>query len=79
MEKFEIWAFILLRNFPVVLIIFTGRGGAGNLPLPTVRGGASIPEINITNVHTPNQADQLEKDKAKNSLHSAHMNKRTTR
>ena len=43
LEKVEIWAFILPRNFPAVLIIFTGRGGAGNLPLPTVRGGAGNP------------------------------------
>ena len=35
LEKVEIRAFILPRNFPAVLIIFTGRGGAGNPPLPT--------------------------------------------
>ena len=40
MGKVEIRAFILPRNFPAVLIIFTGRGGAGNPPFPTVRGGA---------------------------------------
>ena len=51
LEKVDIRAFILPRNFPAVLIIFTGRGGAGNPPFPTVRGtppspwgGASIPE-----------------------------------
>ena len=38
-----------------------------------------VGKIDIANVHTPNQADQLEEYKAKNSLHSAHMNKRTTR
>merc|ERR1712218_1011 len=43
LEKIEIWAFILPRNFPAVLIIFTGRGGAGNPPLPTTRGGAGNP------------------------------------
>ena len=42
-QKVEIWAFILPLNFPAVLIIFTGRGGAGNPPLPTVRGGAGNP------------------------------------
>ena len=39
-QKVEILAFIVPRNFPAVLIIFTGRVGAGNPPLPTVRGGA---------------------------------------
>ena len=43
LEKVEIRAFILPRNFPAVLIIFTGRGGAGNPPLPTARGGAGNP------------------------------------
>ena len=43
LEKFEISVFILPRNFPAVLIIFTGRVGAGNPPLPTVRGGAGNP------------------------------------
>ena len=38
LDKVEIRAFILPRNFSVVLIIFTGRGGAGNPPLPTARG-----------------------------------------
>ena len=33
------------RNFPAVLIIFTGRVGAGNPPLPTVRGGAGNPPL----------------------------------
>ena len=39
----ESWdsAFILPRNFPAVLIIFTGR--AGNPPLPTAQGGAGNP------------------------------------
>ena len=31
------------RNFPAVLIIFTGRGRAGSPPLPTVRDGAGNP------------------------------------
>ena len=43
MEKVDIGAFILPRNFPAVLIIFTGRGGAGTPPLPTARGGAGNP------------------------------------
>ena len=43
LEKVEILVFILPRNFPAVLIIFTGRGGAGNPPLPTARGGAGNP------------------------------------
>ena len=43
LEKIEIWAFILPRNFPAVFIIFTGRGGAGNPPLPTARDGAGSP------------------------------------
>ena len=43
LEKVEIRVFILPRNFPAVLIIFTGRGGAGNPPLPTARGGAGNP------------------------------------
>ena len=45
LEKVEIRAFILPRNFPAVLIIFTGRVGAGNPPLPTVRGGAGNPPL----------------------------------
>ena len=43
LEKAEIQALILPRNLPAVLIIFTGRGGAGNPPFPTVRGGAGNP------------------------------------
>ena len=43
LEKVEIRAFILPRNFPAVFIIFTGRGGAGNPPLPTARDGAGNP------------------------------------
>ena len=43
LEKVAIQVFILPRNFPAVLIIFTGRGGAGNPPLPTARGGAGNP------------------------------------
>ena len=38
LEKAEILALILPRNLPAVLIIFTGRGGAGNPPLPAGRG-----------------------------------------
>ena len=46
--KVEIWAFILPRNFPADLIIFTGRGGAGNPPpSPSPRGRASIPVFYI--------------------------------
>ena len=45
LEKVEIQAFILPRNFPAVLIIFTGRVGTGNPPLPTVRGGAGNPPL----------------------------------
>ena len=44
LEKVDIRAFILPRNFPAVLIIFTGRGGAGNPP-PSPRGGASFPAL----------------------------------
>ena len=43
LEMVEIRAFILPRKFPAVLIIFTGRGGAGNPPLPTALGGAGNP------------------------------------
>ena len=43
LEKVEIRAFILPRNFPAVLIIFTGRGG--ELPLPAVWGGAGNPPL----------------------------------
>ena len=43
LEKVEIRAFILPRNFPAVLIIFTGRGGEP--PLPTVRGQAGNPPL----------------------------------
>ena len=39
LEKVEIRAFILPRNFPAVLIIFTGRGGAGNPPSPRCGAG----------------------------------------
>ena len=45
LEKIEIRAFILPRNFPAVLIIFRGRGGAGNPPLPTARGGCGEPPL----------------------------------
>ena len=38
LEKIEIRAYILPCNFPAVLIIFTGRGGAGNPPFPAGRG-----------------------------------------
>ena len=44
LDKIEIRAYILPRNFPAVLIIFTGRGGAGNPPFPTVRGVHPWPE-----------------------------------
>ena len=37
LEKVEIRVFILPCNFPAVLIIFTGRGGAGNPPFPAGR------------------------------------------
>ena len=61
LEKVEIRAFILPRNFPAVLIIFTGRGRepppphsagrGGEPPLPrgegSSRGGASIPGGNV--------------------------------
>ena len=45
LEKVEIRVFILPRNFPAVLIIFTGRGRAGNPPFPTVRDGAGNPPL----------------------------------
>ena len=47
LEKIEIRAFILPRNFPAVLIIFTGRVGAGNPPLPAGRvpRGAGRPSL----------------------------------
>ena len=45
LEKVEIRTFILPRNFPAVLIIFTGRGGAGSPPFPIVRGGAGNPPL----------------------------------
>ena len=38
LEKVEIRVFILPRNFPAVLIIFTGRGGEGNPPFPMGQG-----------------------------------------
>ena len=41
LEKVEIRAFILPRNFPAVLIIFTGQGGAGNPP-PSPRAGFPV-------------------------------------
>ena len=43
LEKIEIWAFILPRNFPAVFIIFWGLGRAGNPPHPTMRGGEGNP------------------------------------
>ena len=39
LEKVEIRAFILPRNFPAVLIIFTGRGGEPPPPHSAGRGG----------------------------------------
>ena len=45
LEKVEIQAFILPRNFPAVLIIITGRGGAGRGTPPSPQGGASIPAV----------------------------------
>ena len=45
LDKIEIRAYILPRNFPAVLIIFTGRGRAGNPPFPTVRDGAGNPPL----------------------------------
>ena len=47
LEKFEIRAFILPRNFPVVLIIFTGRGGEPPPPHSAGRGRESIPGLNV--------------------------------
>ena len=46
LEKVEIRVFILPRNFPAVLIIFTGRGGEPPLPCGegSPRDGASIPD-----------------------------------
>ena len=43
LEKVEIRAFILPRNFPAVFIIFWGLGRAGNPPHPTMRGGEGNP------------------------------------
>ena len=47
LEKVEVRAFILPRNFPEALIIFPGAGRGGEPPLPrgegSPRGGASIP------------------------------------
>merc|ERR1719220_1377493 len=43
LEKVDIRAFILPRNFPAVLIIFTGRGGAPPLPHRAGRGGEPPP------------------------------------
>ena len=45
LEKAEIQALILPHNLPAVLIIFTGRGRAGNPPFPTVRDGAGNPPL----------------------------------
>ena len=47
LQKVEIRAFILPRNFPAVLIIFMGRGGAGNPPYPAGRvpRGAGRPSL----------------------------------
>ena len=61
LEKVEIRAFILPRNFPAVLIIFTGRGGAGNPPFPTVRGGAGRPSLTES---IPPSDDNREDDKS---------------
>ena len=58
LEKVEIQAFILPRNFPAVLIIFTERGGgpppspqrgAGRGTPPSPRDGASIPADSTRN------------------------------
>ena len=45
LEKFEIRVFILPCNFPAVLIIFTGRGGAGNSPPPHSAGRGGEPPL----------------------------------
>ena len=45
LQKVEIRAFILPRNFPAVLIIFTGRGGAGNSPPPHSAGRGGEPPL----------------------------------
>ena len=45
LEKVEIRAFILPRNFPAILIIFTGRGRAGNPPLPQSAGRGGEPPL----------------------------------
>ena len=45
LEKVEIQAFILPRNFPAVLIIFTGRVGAGNPPPPHSAGRGGEPPL----------------------------------
>ena len=50
LEKVEIRAFSLPRNFPAGLIIFMGQGGAGNPPLPTARGGAGDPPFPVGRV-----------------------------
>ena len=53
LEKVEMRAHILPHKFPAVLIIFTGRGGAGNPPPPHSTGGASIPvKIPMCSIHT---------------------------
>ena len=53
LEKIEIQAFILPRNFPVVLIIFPGRGGAGNPPFPAGRvpRGTGRPSLMLREVY----------------------------
>ena len=43
LEKVKIRVFILPRNFPAVLIIFTGRGGEPPLPHSAGRGGEPPP------------------------------------
>ena len=45
LDKIEIGVYILPCNFPAILIIFTGRGRAGNPPFPTVRDGAGNPPL----------------------------------
>ena len=45
LEKVEIRAFILPRNFPAVLIIFMGRGGSGRGTPPSPQRGAGRPSL----------------------------------
>ena len=52
LKKVEIRAFILPRNFPAVLIIFTGRGAAGNPPFPVERFPRGAGRPSVENVHT---------------------------